>query len=142
MRLIYLSAGLCMIAVCVWSAVLHDNLMPQPVAPSAVERPTKGNRTVSPFNIGVPGVALEITGQLNSPIAVRDSHGNMIFQIDPANRMTIVAKRTGRIRAISATSTTDEEMPAISLPLPEGCESAFSPYVTPKMAYIIGRCIS
>jgi hypothetical protein len=85
---------------------------------------------------------VEIEAQPNSAITVRNPDGSLIYQIDPTNRMTIVAKRTGRTHSIPATSATPQEMPAISLPLPEGCEGAFSPYAAPDKAHIIGRCIS
>jgi hypothetical protein len=26
--------------------------------------------------------------------------------------------------------------------MPDGCEGAFSPYAAPRMAHVIGRCIS
>jgi hypothetical protein len=143
MRLIHLTicGGLCGIPLGALAAAFHDEPMPhssQWTTPSPVEGSTKGNRTLTPFNVGVPGVSVEISGQLNFAITVRDSRGNMIYQVDPANRLTIVAKRTGRIPEFSAT----QKMPAISLPLPEGCEGAFSPYAAPDRAHIIGRCIS
>jgi hypothetical protein len=88
-------------------------------------------------------VEIEITGQSNSAITVRDRDGSLLYRVDPANRMTVVAKRTDRPRAIPATSedTTSREKPARS-PLPDGCESAFSPYAAPNRAHVIGRCIS
>jgi hypothetical protein len=143
MRLICLTicGGLCAIPLCALAAFQND-FAPQSVAPSTVERATKGNRMMTPFNVGVRGVSVEITGQPTSAITVRDPEGNTIYQVDPANRMTIVAKRTDRSRAMSATTITNRDKPEISLPFPEGCESAFSPYATPNRAHVIGRCIS
>jgi hypothetical protein len=139
-RLIHLTicAGFCVAPLCAWA--FHSDLPPQSWAPSTVERAIKGDRTLAPFGVGVPGVPVEIEAQPNSAITVPD--GSLIYQVDPANRMTIVAKRTGRTRPILATSATTPEMPAMSLPLPEGCESAFSPYAAPDRAHVIGRCIS
>jgi hypothetical protein len=146
MRLIHLTicGGLCGIPLGALAAAFHDEFTPhssQSTTPSSVEGSTKGNRTLAPFNVGVPGVSVEIAGQPNFAITVRDPGGNLIYQVDPANRLTIVAKRTGRTRAIPQMSTT-QEMPGIPLPLPEGCEGAFSPYAAPDRAHVIGRCIS
>jgi hypothetical protein len=144
MRLAHLTicAGVCAVPLCAWASVFHSDLAPQPFAPSTVERATKGDRTLVPFGVGVPGVSVEIGAQPNSAITVRNPDGSLIYQIDPATRMTIVAKRTGRTHSIPATSAPPKETPAISLPLPEGCEGAFSPYAAPDKAHVIGRCIS
>jgi hypothetical protein len=125
MRLIYLTicGGLCGVPLGALAAAVHE-LTPhssQSMTPSSIEGSTKGNRTLAPFNVGVQGMSVEIAGQPNFAITVRDPGGNMIYQVDPAHRLTIVAKRTGRARAIPEMSATREK-PAISLPLPEGCE--------------------
>ena len=146
MRLVYLtiSAGLCVIPLCAWAGVnFYDDGAAQPVS-STVESTPKGDRTRRPFNVGMLAVSLEITGQSNSAITVRDRDGSLLYRVDPANRMTVVTKQTDRPRAIPATSqdTTNQEKPVIASPLPDGCESAFSPYAAPNRAHVIGRCIS
>jgi hypothetical protein len=146
MRIIYLtvSAGLCVVPLCAWAGVSFYDHGVTPVASSTVERATKGDRTQRAFNVGTPAFSVEFAGQPYSTVTVRDRDGSLLYQVDPDNRMTIVAKRTDRTRAIPATSqhATDQENPVIVLPLPEGCESAFSPYAAPSSAHVIGRCIS
>jgi hypothetical protein len=139
MRLIHLTmwAGLCVSA---WASVsFYDDGAAKSFA-SAVT--TKGDRTVRPFNVSMPAISVEITGQSSSAITVRDRDGSLIYQVDPANHMTIVAKHRDRTRPLAVTSHGATSQPAISLPLPDGCESAFSPYASPNRAHIIGRCIS
>jgi hypothetical protein len=139
-----ISAGLCAIPLCAWAAVFSDGWTPQSVATSTVERAAKGDRTLAPFNVGSPGVSVEIADPLSSTITVRDRGGSMIYRIDPAERTTTVAKRTNQNRAIPANSNgaSKQVNPVNLLPLPEGCESAFSPYAAPEMALVVGRCIS
>jgi hypothetical protein len=137
MRLIHLTiwAGLCVSA---WAGTKLDVdgvLRPEPS--STVERATKGDRTLRPFNVGMATVSVEIQGPSDSAVTVRDRDGSLLYQLDPANRTTIVAKAKARTRAIPATL-----QPTIPLPLPDGCESAFSPYAAPDRAHVIGRCIS
>jgi hypothetical protein len=143
MRFAYLtiSAGLCAVPLCAWAGVsFYDDGTAKPVA-SAVESTPKGDRTLRPFNVGI-SVFVEITGQSNSAITVRDRDGSLIYQVDPANRMTIVAKRTDRTRPIAVTPQDATSQPVILLPLPDGCESAFSPYAAPNRTHVVGRCIS
>ena len=139
-----ISAGLCAVPLCAWAAVFSDGRAPQSVAPSTMERAAKGDRTLAPFNVGSPGVSVEMADQPNSAITVRDRDGSMIYRVDPAKRTTTVAKRTNHNRAIPATphGASKQVNPVTLLPLPEGCESAFSPYAAPEMALVIGRCIS
>jgi hypothetical protein len=141
MRLIHFTmcAGLCVSA---WASVsFYDHGAAKSFA-SAVEITTKGDRTVRPFNVGMPAISVEIAGQSSSAITVPDRDGSLIYQVDPANHMTIVAKHRDRTRPLAVTSHGATSQPVISLPLPDGCESAFSPYASPNRAHIIGRCIS
>ena len=85
---------------------------------------------------------MEIADQPNSAITVRDRDGNMIYRIDPAKRTTTLAKRTNQHRAIPPYGASKPVRPVNLLPLPEGCESALSPYVAPEMALVIGHCSS
>jgi hypothetical protein len=146
MRLIHLtiSAGLCAIPLCAWAGALSDDRAPPSVAQSTVERAVKGDRALVPFDVGSPGVSVEIADQPNSAITVRDRDGSLIYRIDPAKRTTTVAKRTNHNRAVPATphGASRQVNPVNLLPLPEGCESAFSPYAAPDKALVIGRCIS
>jgi hypothetical protein len=139
-----ISAGLCVIPLCAWAAVFSDGWAPPSVASSTMERAAKGNRTLAPFNVGSPGVSVEIADPVSSAITVRDRGGSMIYRIDPAKRTATVAKRTSQDRAIPTTpnGASKQVNPVNLLPLPEGCESAFSPYAAPEMALVIGRCIS
>jgi hypothetical protein len=140
MRLIYLTvcAGLCAGPLYAWAGVFSETPKPHAVG----ERTAKGDRILVPFNVGNSGVSVEITGQPKTAITVRDRDGSMIYRVDPASRTTTVAKRTGR-GAISPGEQTSKRDNFVNLmPLPEGCESAFSPYADPDKALVIGRCIS
>ena len=119
-----ISAELCAVPICAWAAVFSDGRAPQSVTPFTMERAAKGDRTRVPCNVGSPGLSVEVADQPSSAITVRDRDGSIIYRIDPATRATTIAKRTNQNRAISATPSKQ-----INPPLPEGCESAFSPYV-------------
>jgi hypothetical protein len=106
-----------------------------------MERAAKGNLTLAPFNVGRRGGYVEIADQPNSAITISDRDGSISYGIDPANRTTTAAKRTNHNRA-TPHGASKQENPVNLLPLPEGCESAFSPYAAPEMALVIGRCIS
>ncbi len=100
---------------------------------------------MAPFNIGAPGVSVELADQPRSAFTVRDRDGSLIYRIDPAARTTTVGKRTGHgsTRPVaSAPASSPVSTPSVRLPLPEGCEGAFSPYAAPDKADVIGRCIS
>jgi hypothetical protein len=146
MRLICftISAGLCVVPLCAWGLVsLCGDSALQTAASHQVERATTGDRTQHPFNVGMPAFSVEIAGQSDSTITVRDRDGSLLYRVDPANRTTIVAKRENRTRPIAVTlQDATSQQPIISLPLPDGCESAFSPYAAPNKAHVIGRCIS
>jgi hypothetical protein len=117
-----------------------------------VERAHKSDRLIHPFNVGgaeMPVVSVDVARRLDVAITVRDRDGRVLYQVDPENHMTIVAKRMmERTRPVSAAPTHDTAGPgkAISSPsdreLPDGCEGAFSPYAAPGMAHVIGRCVS
>jgi hypothetical protein len=71
----------------------------------------------------------------------------MLYRLDPAERMTIVAKRMVRTLVVPRPSGhgVAPPQPASSdatRELPDGCEGAFSPYAEPSMANVIGRCVS
>jgi hypothetical protein len=113
------------------------------VTPFAVERTNKTDQMVGTFNLGgelPPAISVEIAGRSDAVITVRDRDGRMLYRLDPGERMTIVTKRmmqppaAPRSRRPVSSGATNE--------LPDGCESAFSPYVEPGMANVIGRCVS
>jgi hypothetical protein len=148
MRMAYLamSAGLCAIASCAWGGVsfyekggAEKTISP---APSEVERTNKGDRVVRAFNVRgavTPAFSVEIVDAANAAVTVRDHDGSILYRVSPTERTTVVAKR-----AVQKPVVTPERIGSsdAARELPDGCESAFSPYVEPGMANVIGRCVS
>jgi hypothetical protein len=148
MRMAYLamSAGLCAIASCAWGGVsfyekggAEKTISP---APSAVERTNKGDRVVRAFNVRgavTPAFSVEIVDAANAAVTVRDHDGSILYRVSPTERTTVVAKR-----AVQKPVVTPERIGSsdAARELPDGCESAFSPYVEPGMANVIGPCVS
>jgi hypothetical protein len=148
MRMAYLtmSTGLCAIASCAWGGVsfyekggAEKTISP---APSAVERTNKGDRVVRAFNVRgavTPAFSVEIVDAANAAVTVRDHDGSILYRVSPTERTTVVAKR-----AVQKPVVTPERIGSsdAARELPDGCESAFSPYVEPGMANVIGRCVS
>ena len=120
------------------------------MTPFAVERANKTDRMVGAFNVRgefLPAILVEVDGKSDAVVTVRDRDGRMLYRFDPAERMTIVAKRMTQTRAVSKPSgqgAAPREPTSSDAPkeLPDGCEGAFSPYVEPSMANVIGRCVS
>jgi hypothetical protein len=79
-------------------------------------------------------IAIELTGP--SDVVIRDRRGFIVFAVDHLTRTTIVGKQGGGPVNSPAAPTQAHE------PVPEGCEGAFSPYVEPAKAHILGRCLS
>src|SRR5271170_7842821 len=128
---IAMSVVVCAIPLCAL-ATIYASPSPATLAvevESGTAVSAKGDRAVAPFNVGFPGVAVELSDQPHSAITVRDGDGNLIYRVDPASRTTTVAKRSGRrgTHLMQPPATN----PVVRLPLPEGCESAFSPYAAP-----------
>jgi hypothetical protein len=160
MRLAYLmiSAGVCAIPLCAWAvASIYAGSVasisePQSAAPVVVERAHKSDRLVHPFNVGgaeMPVISVDVAGRLDAAITVRAGDGRMLYQVDPENHTTVIAKRMmERTRPAPAPphDTALPGKPVLSSPpdreLPDGCEGAFSPYAAPSMARVIGRCVS
>jgi len=119
-----------------------------------VERINKGDRLVpsAKFSAHVSGAAdatfasVEVTGRLVSAITIRDHNGRVLYSADPDTRTTIITKRPATEewpRPAKGVETADHKWPASpSAVMPDGCEGAFSPYASPRMKHIIGRCIS
>lgn len=76
-------------------------------------------------------IGIEATATSN--VIVRDKDGNLLFAVDQSSRTTTVGKSKGRAAGPT---------PAVEQELPDGCEGAFSPYVNPSKARVIGRCVS
>jgi hypothetical protein len=133
-------AGCCAAAVFligVATSAFSSSSSRQVLDPSAsVERAGKADRLMHVEGLVSADdvIAVELTGP--SDIVIRDRYGNVLFAMDHSARMTTVGKRRGR-RAIFPEVPGKEEQA-----LPEGCEGAFSPYVEPARAHILGRCIS
>ena len=154
MRLAYqlIPVAICAIPLGAWAgaslysgAPRADGLAP---AAAAVERSHKGSQLVHTFGRSgpeIPIVEVEVNGRLDAAITLRDRDGQVLYRADPVAHVTTVAKRAMPARAVSAppaepVSTTPTAAPGT--PMPDGCEGAFSPYAAPRMAHVIGRCIS
>jgi len=163
MRLAFwvMTAGLFAAGMCIWtgagsygtnSRVEPQNRNREP-AWATIERTRKSDRLVSSVK-SAPNAsgfadsafaAIEVAGPLVSAVVVRDHNGRVLYSADPATRTTLIAKRP--ILPTSFPPAKDRESldPKEVLPpgeMPDGCEGAFSPYAAPRMARIIGRCIS
>jgi hypothetical protein len=154
MRMAFLtsSIGLCAIPFCAWAGVslYQGGAAPQTVTPFAVERTNKTDRMVGAFKVRgeyVPAISVEVAGKSDAVVTVRDRHGRMLYRLDPAGRMTIVAKRMTQTPAVpkpsgQGSAPREPTSSDATKELPDGCEGAFSPYVEPSMANVIGRCVS
>jgi hypothetical protein len=155
MKMAYLTmtAGLCAIACCAWGGVrVHEKGGAEntrsPV-PSAIERTNKSDRVVRAVNVRgavMPALfSVEILDFPRAAVTIRDHDGSILYRISPTEHMTVVAKRAPQKPIV-----TPERMSApqesgsseTARELPDGCESAFSPFVEPGMANVIGRCVS
>jgi hypothetical protein len=154
MRMAFLtsSIGLCAIPLCAWAGVslYEGSAAEQTVTPFAVKRANKTDRMVGAFKVRgeyVPAISVEVAGKSDAVVTVRDRDGRMLYRLDPAERMTIVAQRMVRTLVVPRPSGhgVAPPQPASSdatRELPDGCEGAFSPYAEPSMANVIGRCVS
>jgi hypothetical protein len=119
-----------------------DGLAP---AAAAVERSHKGSLLVRPFGrtgTEIPVVEVEVNGRLDAAITLRDRDGQVLYRADPVNQVTTVAKRAPARVAPAPPAAEPVSTPAPESAMPDGCEGAFSPYAAPRMAHVIGRCIS
>jgi hypothetical protein len=84
-----------------------------------------------------------VNGRLDVAITLRDRDGQVIYRADPVSHVTTMAKRTIRKPAAAPLAREPEtKAPVQHEAMPDGCEGAFSPYAAPRMAHVIGRCIS
>jgi len=153
MRLAYqlIPAAICAIPLGAWagaslysSATRTDGFAPPA---GAVERSHKGSLLARPFGrsgVDIPVVEVEVNGRLDAAITLRDRDGQVLYRADPINHVTTVAKRATSARRVPAAPAAEPEStaPKASPEMPDGCEGAFSPYAAPRMAHVIGRCIS
>jgi hypothetical protein len=153
MRLAYqlIPATICAIPLGAWAgaslysgAARTDGSAP-PAA--AVERSHKGSLLARPFGrsgVDIPVVEVEVNGRLDAAITLRDRDGQVLYRADPINHVTTVAKRATSSRTVPALPAAEPEStaPKAAPEMPDGCEGAFSPYAAPRMAHVIGRCIS
>jgi hypothetical protein len=79
-------------------------------------------------------IAIELTGPAD--LVIRDRDGNILYAVDHTTRTTTVGKKRRE------SETFPNILKAGERALPDGCEGAFSPYVEPAKAHIIGRCVS
>jgi hypothetical protein len=117
---------------------------PAPVAAS-IERAHKGSQIARPFGVGAdtPMIDVEVNGRLDAAITLRDRDGQVIYRADPVSHVTTMAKRSARKPATAPVAREPEtKAPVQHEAMPDGCEGAFSPYAAPRMAHVIGRCIS
>jgi hypothetical protein len=108
----------------------------QEFSSATIERTLKGDRLTHSTNIVGPSnsIAVDLFG--GSDVVVRDPDGNIMFAVNHSARTTTVGKQRSRRVTFPAGPSAEEKE------LPEGCEGAFSPYVEPDKAHIIGRCVS
>jgi hypothetical protein len=155
MRLAYqlIPAAICAIPLGAWAGASLYSGAPRVdgfAAPAAaVERSHKGSLLARPFGRSgteIPIVEVEVNGRLDAAITLRDRDGLVLYRADPVNHVTTVAKRATSARTVSAPPAAEPESTAPKASpesaMPDGCEGAFSPYAAPRMAHVIGRCIS
>jgi hypothetical protein len=151
MRVFYLTvtAGLCAVASCAWAGVSFREggvTQTRPPPPSiTVERMHKADRIGGASHVRgavVPAFSIETANSLESTVTLRDSNGSILY-VSPMDRTTTVAKREAQRPIPSESREPVSPSQAATLEkMPDGCESAFSPYVAPRMANVIGRCVS
>ena len=117
--------------------------------PSAIERTNKSDRMVRAFNVRgavMPALfSVEILDFPRAAVTIRDHDGSILYRISPTERLTVVAKRVPQKLVVTPgrmSAPQESGSPETARELPDGCESAFSPFVEPGMANVIGRCVS
>jgi hypothetical protein len=126
-----------------YSGAPHTDSFAAPTA--AVERAHKGSLLAQPFARGgaeIPVIEVEVNGRLDAAITLRNRDGQVLFRADPINHVTTVAKRVAPRAVPAAQPPAPTPTASPEAPMPDGCEGSFSPYAAPRMANVIGRCIS
>jgi hypothetical protein len=111
----------------------------------SADRAHKSDRLWMPF--ALPGGAaraefavIELAAPAASAITVRDRNGNVLYRVDPKSQTTVIAERM--FSSGNQDNADRSRAPGGREALPVGCENAFSPYAAPRMAGVIGRCLS
>jgi hypothetical protein len=117
------------------TALSHSSIGPTTESVAVFNRMSKSDRLMRATEVqgSANAIAIELTGP--SDVVIRDKRGFILFAVDHLARTTIVGKQDGGRLASPAPAQVHE-------PVPEGCEGAFSPYVEPTKAHILGRCLS
>jgi hypothetical protein len=118
------------------SAFSRPSRSATPASFAHVDRAAKSDRLVRAT--GAQGSANAVAIDLSGPsdVVIRDHRGNILFAVDHSVHTTIVGKQGGGSMALPV------DPREANKPVPEGCEGAFSPYVEPSKAHILGRCLS
>jgi hypothetical protein len=105
--------------------------------PQSVDRTLKGDRFTHSKTArdASSSISVEMSGR--SDVIIRDRAGNILFAVDNAARATTIGKQSGRGAPAQKTNN-----PPADMDLPAGCEGAFSAYVEPSKARMIGRCMT
>jgi hypothetical protein len=103
-------------------------------------------RAVNIRGAGKPALfSVEILDFPRAAVTIRDHDGSILYRISPTERMTVVAKRAPQKPVVMPermSAPQESRSSETARQLPDGCESAFSPFVEPGMAIVIGRCVS
>jgi len=139
--------------LCVWDGIrLHEKGGAENTSrpgPSAIERTNKSDQILHALNVRgavMPALfSVEILDFPRTAVTIRDHDGSILYRISPTERMTVVAKRVPQTPVVTprrVSAPQESGSPGTARELPDGCESAFSPFVDPGMANVIGRCVS
>src|SRR5262249_54504017 len=140
-------------AVAAWALVTPSFAPANPARHrETVNRVAKGDRLApsSPRRQEERTIAtVEVVGVHDTAIVYRDRDGNVLFQTDPLNNVTIVSK--GFVLPQLTVREAPNSKPApvvvpreleVTPVMPIGCEPVASPIVEPQLAHTLGRCIS
>jgi hypothetical protein len=146
---------MCAAPLCIWAGAslygANASSSFEISAPSwtTVERARKGDRLTPPVAADAADSAfasVEVAGRFDSAVIIRDKDGRLLYSADPVSQTTVIAKRMMTRERSSPVENLEPADPKRAVSphgeMPDGCEGAFSPYAAPRMAHIIGRCIS
>jgi hypothetical protein len=125
-------------------------------AAAGINRARKGDRLHDGIVSPAPAKSIafiEVVGVNDAAVVYRDRDGRLLFQTDPVANATIITKGIVVPEVTIKGSATNDAKPAtleeprkpkekIKRPLPDGCESSFSPIADRALATIPGRCIT
>lgn len=126
-----------------------------------VERAKKGDRLTAPAFSTIaarhkPEIAtMEVIGGNGTSVVYRDRSGRILFEADPSQNQTIVAKDvkipevTVRSESARVKHETRRSRPTLRKRAPQppakllsGCDPMFSPITDPALANLPGRCLA